>query len=57
MAHPEASIPKMLAVGAVEAAVPPAASRKGRRYFVGTANPSSAAPGRERAVVEELNGA
>ena len=27
LAHPEASIPKMLAVGAVEAAVPPAASR------------------------------
>lgn len=45
-AQPEASIPRTFAVGAVM--VPPVASNKGRRYFEGTANPSSAPAGSEK---------
>lgn len=46
--HSDEFIPRMLAVGAVAAVVPPVASRTGRRYLAATTKPSSASPGKER---------
>jgi len=46
--HIEAFMPMIFVVGAVAAVVPPLATSTGRRFLIGTVNPSWSSPGKER---------